>query len=67
MYFSTSLSTFAVMILSASTFVTAIPIPCTDATRDAILMGQMAPSACCVEGLCLGNGNSAARFASRNA
>jgi len=55
MRFSTStLLALVATLLTTSSLVTATPIPCNDATRDAILRGDLDPSACCSYGKCRG-------------
>ncbi|TVY62844.1 hypothetical protein LSUE1_G008436 [Lachnellula suecica] len=58
MYFSkSSLLAFSVAALSALSAVAATPIPCSDATRDLVLRGDLDPSACCSYGQCKGDVN----------
>ncbi|KAH8596544.1 hypothetical protein B0O99DRAFT_509672 [Bisporella sp. PMI_857] len=52
-------STFLAIVatLLSTLLVSAAPIACTDATRDAILSGKLDPSACCPYGVCKGDVN----------
>jgi len=51
--FSSIFLTLLATILTAAFLVSSTPVPCTDEKRDAILNGDLHPSACCGYGVCV--------------
>jgi len=62
MKFNTSFFAIVATLLTAGSLVTGMPLPCSDATRDAILRGDMDASACCNYGVCKGEFNSGTKL-----
>lgn len=45
------------ILFGMASMVISTPIPCSDATRDLVLRGDLDPSACCSYGVCIGDVN----------